>query len=66
MMDYKGKSLKLQEEKDKWETEKAELIAHIAKLKKDQNDEKEVMEELMNKPFVDTDLPLVNVEKPFK
>ena len=36
-MDYKGKSLKLQEEKDKWETEKAELIAQIAKLKKDQN-----------------------------
>ena len=44
--------------------EKAKLIAQIAKLKKYQNDEKEVMEELMNQPFVDTDLPLVNVEKP--
>ena len=44
MMDYKGKSLKLQEEKNKWEVERAELIAQIAKLKKDQNDEKEVME----------------------
>ena len=64
MMDYKGKSLKLQEEKYKWETRKAELIAQIAKLKKDQNDEKEVMEELMNQPFIDIDLPLVNVEKP--
>ena len=40
------------------------MIAQIAKLKKDQNDEKEVMEELMNQPFIDTDLPLVNVEKP--
>ena len=40
MMDYKGKLLKMQEGKDKWETEKAKLIAHIAKLKKDQNDEK--------------------------
>ena len=33
-------------------------------MKKDQNDEKEVMEELMSQPFVDTDLPLVNVERP--
>ena len=40
------------------------MIAQIAKLKKDQNDEKEVMEEMMNQPFVDTDLPLVNVERP--
>ena len=64
MMDYKGKSLKLHKEKDKWETEKVELIAQIAKLKKEKNDEKEVMEELINQPFVDTDLPLVNVEKP--
>ena len=54
----------MQEEKDKWETKKAKLIAQIAKLKKYQNDEKEVMEELMNQPFIDTDLPLVNVEKP--
>ena len=44
MMDYKGKSLKLQEEKNKWEVERTELMAHIVKLKKDQNDEKEVME----------------------
>ena len=29
MMDYKGKSLKLQEEKNKWEVEKAELMAQI-------------------------------------
>ena len=48
MMDYKGKLLKMQEEKYKWETEKAKLIAQIARLNKDQNDEKEVMEELMN------------------
>ena len=40
MMDYKGKSLKLQEEKTKWEVERTELMARIAKLKKDQSDEK--------------------------
>ena len=41
MIDYKGKSLKLQEEKNEWEeVERAELIAHIAMLKKDQRDEK--------------------------
>ena len=40
MMDYKGKSLKLQEEKNKWEVERTKLMAHISKLKKDQNDEK--------------------------
>ena len=63
-MDYKGKSLKLQEEKNKWEVERTELMAQIVKLKKDQNDEKEVMEELMSQPFVDTDFPLVNIERP--
>ena len=35
MMDYKGKSLKFQEEKNKWEVERTELMAQIAKLKKD-------------------------------
>ena len=64
MMDYKGKSLKLQEEKSKWEVEKAELMAHISKLKKDQNDENEIMEELMSQTHVDTYLSLVNIEKP--
>ena len=64
MMDYKGKSLKLQEEKNKWEVERTELMAEIAKLKKDQSDEKEFMEELMSQPFVDTDFPLVNIERP--
>ena len=63
-MDYKGKSLKLQEEKNKWEVERTELMAQIVKLKRDQNDEKEVMEELMSQPFVDTILPLVNIEIP--
>ena len=48
MMEYKGKTVKLQEEKRKWETERNELIAQISWLKKDQNDEKEIMEELMS------------------
>ena len=48
MMDYKGKALKLQEEKNRWEMERAELMTQILKLKKDQDDEKEIMEELMS------------------
>ena len=48
MMDYKGKALKLKKEKRKWEMERAELMNQISKLKKDQNDEKEIMEELMS------------------
>ena len=43
--------------------EKAELMTQISKLKKDQNDEKEIMEELMSQTPTDTDLSLVNVEK---
>ena len=64
MMDYKGKSLKLQEEKNKWEVERTELMAQISKLKKNQNDEKEIMEELMSQTHVDIDLLLVNIEIP--
>ena len=64
MMDYKGKSLNLQEEKKKWEVERTELMAQISKLKKDQNDEKEIMEELMSQTPIDTNLPLVNIERP--
>ena len=63
-MDYKGKALKLQEEKNRWEVERDELMTRISKLKKDQNDEKEIMEELMSQTPVDTDLSLVNIEKP--
>ena len=40
MMNYKIKSLKLQEEKNRWEVEMSELMTQILKLKKDQNDEK--------------------------
>ena len=47
-MDYKGKALKLHEEKRKWEMERAELMTHISKLKKDENDENEIMEELIS------------------
>ena len=63
-MDYKGKALKLQEEKNRWEVERDELMTRILKSKKDQNDEKEIMEELMSQTPVDTDLSLVNIEKP--
>ena len=64
MMEYKGKLLKMQEEKKKWETEKADLITQVTRLNKGQNEEKEVMEELMNQPFIDTEEPLVNIEEP--
>ena len=39
-MEYKGKTVKLQEEKEKWETERNELISQISLLKKYQNEEK--------------------------
>ena len=61
IMDYKGKSLKLQEEKNRWEVERVELMAQISKLKRDKNDEKEIMEELMSQTTIDMDLPLVNI-----
>ena len=64
MMDYKGKALKLQEEESKWEMERSELMTQFSNLKKDQNDEKEIMEELMSQTPADTDLSLVNIEKP--
>ena len=38
MMEYKGKTVKLQEEKDKWQAERNELIAQISLLKRDQNE----------------------------
>ena len=64
MMEHKGRAVKLQEEKDKWETERNELIAQISLLKKDQIDEKEIMEELMSQTHTDEDLSIVNIEKP--
>ena len=39
-MEYKGNTVKLQEEKDKWQPERNELIAQISLLKRDQNEEK--------------------------
>ena len=44
--------------------ERSELMTQISELKKDQNDEKEIMEELMSQNPTDTDLSLVNIEKP--
>ena len=63
MMNYKGKALKLKEKKKRWDVERVELMTQILKLKKDQNDEKEIMEELMSQIPVDIDLSLVNIEK---
>ena len=62
-MDYKGKAWKVQEGKIKWEMERTELMTQISKLKKYQNDEKEIMEELMSQTPTDTDFSLVNIEK---
>ena len=64
MMEYKGKTVKLQEEKDKWEMERNELMAQVSRLKKDQNDAKEIMEELMSQTPTDEDLTIVNIKKP--
>ena len=64
MMEYKGKAVELQEEKDRWEAEQNELLSHISLMKKDQSDEKEIMEELMSQTPTDEDLSIVNIDKP--
>ena len=64
MMEYKGRDVELQEEKDKWETERNELLSQISLMKKDQIDEKEIMEELMSQTPTGEDLSIVNIEKP--
>ena len=48
MMEYKGRAVELQEEKDKWEAKRNELLSQISLMRKDQIDEKEIMEELMS------------------
>ena len=64
MMEYKGKALKLKEEKDRWEAERDALLSQISLIKKDQSDEKEIMEELMSQTPTDEDLSIVNIDKP--
>ena len=64
MMEYKGRAIELQEEKDKWEAERNELLSQISLMKKDQIDEKEIMEELMSQTPTGEDLSIVNIEKP--
>jgi len=64
MMEHKGKVVELEEEKYRWEAERSELISQISLLKKDQNEEKEIMEELMSQTPIDEDLSIVNIDKP--
>ena len=64
MMEYKGRVGELQEEKDRWEAERDELLSQISLMKNDQNDEKEIMEELMSQTPTDEDLSIVNIQKP--
>ena len=64
MMEYKGKAVELQEEKDRWEAERDALLSQIFLMKKDQSDEKEIMEELMSQAPIDEDLSIVNIDKP--
>ena len=51
-MDYKGKVLKLKEEKKSWEVESSGLIPHISILNTNQREEEEVLEELMSQPLI--------------
>ena len=51
-MDYKGKVLKLKEEKKSWEVESSGLIPHISILNTNQREEEEVLEELMSRPLI--------------
>ena len=64
MMEYKGRAGELQEEKERWEAERNDLLSQISLMKKDQNDEKEIMEELMSQSPTGEDLSIVNFEKP--
>ena len=63
-MEYKGKAVELQEEKDRWEAERDELLSQISLMKKDQSDEKEIMEELMSQTPAGEYLSIVNIDKP--
>ena len=38
-MEYKGRARELQEEKEKWEVEREELLSQISLMKKDQNED---------------------------
>ena len=64
MMEYKRKAGELQEEKNRWEAEREELLSQISMLKKDQTEEKEIMEELMSQTPTGDDLSIVNIQKP--
>ena len=64
MMEYKGRAGELQEEKEKWVAEREELLSQISLMKKDQNEEKEIMEELMSQTPTGEDLSIVNIQKP--
>ena len=64
MMEYKGRAGELQEEKEKWEAEREELLSQISLLEKDQREEKEIMEELMSQTPTGEDLSIVNIQNP--
>ena len=51
-MDFKGKILKLQEEKKSWEVEQSEFISQISILNANRRQEEEVLEELMTQPLI--------------
>ena len=50
MMDYKGKMLKLQEEKQTWEAKKSKLLEKITVLSGNQIEERQVSENLVDQP----------------
>ena len=52
MMDYKGKMLKLKEEKKDWEVERSGLISQISVLNTNRREEEQVLEELMRQPLI--------------
>ena len=51
-MDFKGKILKLQEEKKSWEVEQSDFISQISILNANRREEEEVLEELMTQPLI--------------
>ena len=64
MMEHKGKAGELQEERDRWNAEREELLSQIAEMKKEQNVEKEIMDELINQTPTGDDLSIVAIRNP--
>ena len=51
-MDFKGKVLKLQKDKESWEIERSGCLSQISTFNANWKKEEEVLEELMSQPLI--------------